>query len=69
MVLILGGNEKNSLALAEMKLALRDIYSQFTTLPDPTMSEDMMVMAHQPISSRPKGQKCLLRMIPLETEE
>ncbi|KAJ2904616.1 cytochrome P450 [Zalerion maritima] len=52
------------LALTEMRMALREIYSQFTTVPDPTMTEDMMVMAHQPISSRPKGQICLLRMIP-----
>jgi hypothetical protein len=54
-----------SLALAEMKLLLREIYSKFTTLPDDSMTAESMVMSDQLISTRPVGQKCLLRFVPL----
>lgn len=49
----------HSLAMAEMKILLRTVYSQCRT----TISTDMkgdMSMADQIISSRPKGQTCLL---------
>jgi hypothetical protein len=48
-----------------MKLLLQAVYSRFTTLPDETMTEADMVMSDQLISSRPAGQKCLLRFVPL----
>ncbi|KAL8359762.1 hypothetical protein RB601_007631 [Gaeumannomyces tritici] len=54
------------LALAEMKLLLRDVYSRFSTAPDPCMTPESMAMSDQLISSRPAGQRCLLRFIPLE---
>ncbi|KAI0841668.1 cytochrome P450 3A13 [Hypoxylon sp. FL0890] len=54
------------LALAEMKILLRDIYSRFTTLPDPFMTAQDMEMSDQLISSQPRGKRCLLRLIPLE---
>ncbi|KAI5868134.1 cytochrome P450 [Durotheca rogersii] len=54
------------LALAEMKVLLRDVYSRFTTLPDPSMTARDMEMADQLISSQPRGRKCLLRLIPLD---
>lgn len=50
---------ENSLAMAEMKILLREVYSQCTT----GISEDMdgdMEMADQIISSRPRGQTCKL---------
>ncbi|KAK5629618.1 hypothetical protein RRF57_005333 [Xylaria bambusicola] len=56
------------LALAEMKILLRDVYSRFTTLPDITMSDKDMQMADQLISSQPRGKKCLLRLEPLEND-
>lgn len=52
------------LALAEMKILLRDVYSSFSTLPDARMSAEGMEMSDQLISSRPAGQRCLLRFIP-----
>ncbi len=55
-----------SLALVEMKLLLRAVYSGFTTLPDVSMTAESMEMSDQLISSRPAGQKCLLRFIPTE---
>lgn len=55
----------SSLALAEMKLLLREVYSRFTTLPDPTMTEESMQMSDQLISSRPLGARCLLRFSPI----
>ena len=55
----------SSLALAEMKLLLREVYSKFTTLPDPSMTEESMAMADQLISSRPLGAKCLLKFMPI----
>jgi hypothetical protein len=54
-----------SLALAEMKMLLREVYSRFKTLPDATMTPQDMEMSDQLISSRPLGQKCLLRFVPL----
>ncbi|KAI2637304.1 cytochrome P450 3A13 [Xylaria nigripes] len=49
------------LALAEMKILLRDVYSRFTTLPDGSMTDRDMEMADQLISSQPRSKKCLLR--------
>lgn len=57
------------LALAEMKTLLRDVYSKFSTVPDSSMTPEMMAMSDQAISSRPVGQKCLLHFVPLEGEE
>ncbi|OTA66575.1 cytochrome P450 3A13 [Hypoxylon sp. EC38] len=54
------------LALAEMKILLRDVYSRFTTLPDLSMTAEDMEMSDQLISSQPRGKRCLLRLIPLE---
>ena len=59
----------DSLALAEMKLLLQAVYSKFTTLPDATMTPADMEMSDQLISSRPAGQRCLLRFVPLDTAE
>lgn len=50
-----------------MKILLRDIYCRFETLPDlEGMAGSSMEMSDQLISSRPHGQKCLLRFVPLE---
>ncbi|KAL2271595.1 hypothetical protein VTJ83DRAFT_966 [Remersonia thermophila] len=57
------------LALAEMKLLLQAVYSMFTTLPEATMTEADMEMSDQLISSRPAGQRCLLRFVPLHESE
>ncbi|KAI1102249.1 cytochrome P450 3A13 [Jackrogersella minutella] len=54
------------LALAEMKILLKDVYSRFTTVPDPSMTAQDMEMSDQLISSQPRGKKCLLRLVPLE---
>lgn len=48
-----------------MKLLLRDTYSRYSTIPDSKMTDDAMAMSDQIISSRPAGQKCLMRFIPL----
>ncbi|KAK4456069.1 cytochrome P450 [Podospora aff. communis PSN243] len=53
------------LALAEMKILLREVYSRFKTVPDAAMTPQDMEMSDQLISSRPLGQKCLLRFVPL----
>lgn len=50
-----------SLAIAEMKTLLRDVYSRFRSEPDASMTDASMAMSDQLISSRPVGQKCLLR--------
>jgi hypothetical protein len=55
-----------SLALAEMKMLLREVYSKFSTLPDPSMTVEEMAMSDQLISSRPLGQRCLIRFAPIE---
>ncbi|KZZ99285.1 Cytochrome P450 [Moelleriella libera RCEF 2490] len=49
------------LAVAEMKTLLRDVYSSYSTTPDPSMSAAQMASSDQLISTRPLGQKCLLR--------
>lgn len=54
-----------SLALAEMKLLLRNVYSRFTTLPDPETTPESMRAHDQIISARPYGQRCLLRFVPI----
>ncbi|CAK7199571.1 hypothetical protein SEUCBS139899_002252 [Sporothrix eucalyptigena] len=52
------------LAMAEMKLLLRDVYMQFqTVLTDEAKAADMS-MADQIISARPKDQTCKLKFIP-----
>ncbi|OAA63392.1 benzoate 4-monooxygenase cytochrome p450 [Niveomyces insectorum RCEF 264] len=53
------------LAMAEMKVLLRDVYSQFTTTLPEEMTSDMS-MSDQIISSRPQGQCCLLKFTPVE---
>ncbi|KAI1330519.1 cytochrome P450 [Xylariaceae sp. FL0255] len=54
------------LALAEMKILMRDVYSHFSTFPDSSMTDKDMEMSDQLISSQPRGQKCLLRLEPLK---
>ncbi|KAJ8121731.1 hypothetical protein ONZ43_g1894 [Nemania bipapillata] len=56
------------LALAEMKILLRDVYSKFTTLPDGSMTDEDMEMSDQLISSQPRGKKCLLRFEPIKMD-
>ena len=43
-----------------MKVLLREVYSQFVTTADPSMTDEDMEMRDQLISSRPKGERCLL---------
>ncbi|KAH8890918.1 cytochrome P450 3A13 [Thozetella sp. PMI_491] len=57
------------LALAEMKLLLRAVYSSFTTYPDQSMTDEAMEMSDQLISSRPVGERCLLRFVPMGMRE
>ncbi|KAI1777520.1 cytochrome P450 3A13 [Hypoxylon cercidicola] len=52
------------LAIAEMKILLRDVYSRFVTVPDKSMRLEDMEMSDQLISSQPRGKKCLLRLKP-----
>ncbi|ROW13084.1 hypothetical protein VPNG_05916 [Cytospora leucostoma] len=52
------------LALAEMKILLRDVYSRFRSVPDESMTAEEMEMDDQLVSSRPAGQRCLLRFLP-----
>jgi len=54
-----------SLALAEMKTLLRAVYTNFVTVPDASMTPRDMEMSDQLISSRPQGQRCLLRFVPI----
>ncbi|RYO99622.1 hypothetical protein DL764_006763 [Monosporascus ibericus] len=56
------------LALAEMKILLRDVYSRFTTIPDQSMTEADMQMSDLLISSQPKGKKCYMRLVTLDAE-
>ncbi|KAI0389830.1 cytochrome P450 3A13 [Xylariaceae sp. FL0594] len=56
------------LALAEMKILLRDVYSHFTTLPDGSMTDEDMDMSDQLISSQPRSKKCLLRLEPIDSQ-
>ena len=55
-----------SLALAEMKTLLREVYSRFRTTPDLATTAADMEMSDQLISSRPAGQRCLLRFEAVE---
>lgn len=48
-----------SLALVEMKVLLRQVYSRFTTTVAPDM-DGSMKLDDQIISARPKGQTCKL---------
>lgn len=48
-----------SLALVEMKILLREVYSRFTTTVAPDMNGSMK-LDDQIISARPKGQTCKL---------
>lgn len=57
------------LALAEMKILLRDVYSRYSTVPGEGMREEDMCMHDQLISSRPRAQKCLMRFVPDEKVE
>ncbi|KAK4661539.1 uncharacterized protein QC763_705370 [Podospora pseudopauciseta] len=54
------------LALAEMKCLLREVYTRFRTLPDERMRAGEMEQADLLISSRPAGQRCLVRFERLE---
>ncbi|PKS12672.1 hypothetical protein jhhlp_000880 [Lomentospora prolificans] len=49
------------LALLEMKTLLKEVYSRYTTAPDLLTTDVDMEMSDQLISSRPAGQRCLLR--------
>ncbi|GAB0136704.1 hypothetical protein EsDP_00004997 [Epichloe bromicola] len=49
------------LAIAEMKMLLRDVYSRYYTTPDASMTAESMAMSDQLISARPLGKSCLLR--------
>lgn len=54
-----------SLALVEMKMLLREVYSRYQT----TVASDMtasMRLDDQIISSRPKGQSCKLDFVAIE---
>ncbi|KAH9884579.1 cytochrome P450 3A13 [Xylariomycetidae sp. FL2044] len=57
------------LALAEMKILLRDVYSRFRTTPHESMRAEDMEMSDQLISSQPRGQKCFLYMLPIGEDE
>jgi tRNA threonylcarbamoyladenosine modification (KEOPS) complex Cgi121 subunit len=52
-------NTISSLAVAEMKILLREVYSQCRTTISSKMESDME-MEDQIIASRPKGQCCKL---------
>ncbi|KAI0476723.1 cytochrome P450 3A13 [Xylaria cf. heliscus] len=56
------------LALVEMKILLKDIYSQFTTFPDDSMVDKDMEMSDQLISTQPRGKKCLLKLELIENK-
>lgn len=58
-LLVLIADNVYSLALVEMKMLLREVYSRYRT----TVASDMtasMKLEDQIISSRPKGQSCKL---------
>lgn len=52
-----------------MKTLLRDVYSDYETIPHSSMTEEAMAMSDQLISSRPLGQRCLLHFHPLSTSD
>ena len=51
-----------------MKTLLREVYSRFRTTPDSATTQADMEMSDQLISSRPAGQRCLLKFEPLEQD-
>lgn len=53
-----------SLALAEMKTPLRDVYSDYGTTPHVSMTEEAMTMSDQLISSRPLDSDVCFTSIP-----
>ncbi|KAK2594213.1 hypothetical protein QQS21_008055 [Conoideocrella luteorostrata] len=53
------------LAIAEMKILLRDVYSRYHTVPDRSTTPESMAMSDQLISTRPLSKKCLLKFYPL----
>ncbi|KAG6039981.1 hypothetical protein E4U41_001773 [Claviceps citrina] len=53
------------LAIAEMKMLLRDVYSRYYTTPDASMTAESMARSDQLMSTRPLGKKCLLEFHPL----
>ena len=55
-----------SLALAEMKTLLKDVYGYFSTAPHVSMTEEAMAMSDQLISSRPLGKRCMLHFHALD---
>jgi hypothetical protein len=59
-------NKLYSLAMAEMKTLLRDLYSRYETEPDISMKIESMKMDDQLISSRPLGKQCLLKFVPVK---
>ncbi|PHH73408.1 hypothetical protein CDD82_5491 [Ophiocordyceps australis] len=52
------------LAMMEMKMLLREVYRDFSTYPDPSMSQESMAAADQLISTQPRGRRCLLHFHP-----
>lgn len=48
-----------------MKILLRQVYSEYRTIPDLSMTSESMRSHDQIISARPYGQKCLLRFVPV----
>ena len=56
---------RTSLALAEMKLLLREVYSQCSTSVSDVMEDGDMEMEDQIISSRPRAHICKLVFKPL----
>jgi hypothetical protein len=61
-------NEIHSLAMAEMKILLREVYSQCSTRVSDRM-HGSMELDDQIISSRPKDQTCLLVFEKVNTED
>lgn len=59
-------NKVYSLAMAEMKTLLRDVYSRYETEPDISMKIESMKMDDQLISSRPLGKQCILKFVPVK---
>lgn len=54
------------MALAEMKTLLREVYSRFKTTADARTTAEDMEVSDQLISSRPAGQRCLLKFEPIK---
>ena len=64
----LDANQIHSLAMAEMKILLREVYSQCSTRVSDRMYGSME-LDDQIISSRPKDQTCLLVFEKVDTED